>query len=39
MERAKNSYKIKLIDLSEFNPAVECERTANLISEMIITFI
>ncbi|CAD8145260.1 unnamed protein product [Paramecium octaurelia] len=39
MERAKKSKKIKLIDLSEFNPAVECERTSNLISEMIITFI
>lgn len=39
MERAKKSKKIKLIDLSEFNPAVECERTSNLISEIIITFI
>jgi arginase family enzyme len=39
MERAKISSKVKLVDFSEFNPAVECERTANLISDMIISFI
>ena len=35
MGRAAKSKKLKLVDLSEFNPAVECVRTAKLIATML----
>lgn len=35
MDLAGKQKKIKLIDMSEFNPAVECVRSIELIVQMI----